>query len=151
MRPNAVGAWNSRLVGFGLLFAFITASGAIGASIRALEAINQTSEDASFVRSNLTRLWLTVTLMALMLVVGVALLIAGPLFGSIADAAGMGDSGRELVQMTLAFVDAIKAEVILSFLGLGVKDGMSWGLMISESTLEFLAGHFTTAFGPLTT
>lgn len=47
-----------------------------------------------------------------------------------------------LVQMTLAFVDAIKAEVILSFLGLGVKDGMSWGLMISESTLEFLAGHF---------
>jgi ABC-type dipeptide/oligopeptide/nickel transport system permease subunit len=48
-----------------------------------------------------------------------------------------------LVQMTLAFVDAIKAEVILSFLGLGVKDGMSWGLMISESTLEFLAGHFS--------
>jgi ABC-type dipeptide/oligopeptide/nickel transport system permease subunit len=47
-----------------------------------------------------------------------------------------------LVQMTLAFVDAIKAEVILSFLGLGVRDGMSWGLMISESTLEFLAGHF---------
>ncbi len=47
-----------------------------------------------------------------------------------------------LVQMTLAFVDAIKAEVVLSFLGLGVKDGMSWGLMISESTLEFLAGHF---------
>lgn len=47
-----------------------------------------------------------------------------------------------LVQTTLAFVDAIKAEVILSFLGLGVKDGMSWGLMISESTLEFQAGHF---------
>jgi ABC-type dipeptide/oligopeptide/nickel transport system permease subunit len=47
-----------------------------------------------------------------------------------------------LVQATLAFVDAIKAEVILSFLGLGVKDGMSWGLMISESTLEFLSGHF---------
>jgi ABC-type dipeptide/oligopeptide/nickel transport system permease subunit len=48
-----------------------------------------------------------------------------------------------LVQLTLAFVDAIKAEVILSFLGLGVKDGMSWGLMISESTLEFLGGHFS--------
>jgi ABC-type dipeptide/oligopeptide/nickel transport system permease subunit len=47
-----------------------------------------------------------------------------------------------LVQVTLCFVDAIKAEVILSFLGLGVKDGMSWGLMIAESTLEFLAGFF---------
>lgn len=47
-----------------------------------------------------------------------------------------------LVQATILFVAAIKSEVILSFLGLGVKDGMSWGLMISESTLEVLAGFF---------
>ena len=31
---------------------------------------------------------------------------------------------------------------LLSFLGLGVKDGVSWGLMISESTQDVLAGHF---------
>jgi len=47
-----------------------------------------------------------------------------------------------LVQATIAFVAAIKSEVILSFLGLGVKDGVSWGLMISESTQDLLAGHF---------
>jgi ABC-type dipeptide/oligopeptide/nickel transport system permease subunit len=47
-----------------------------------------------------------------------------------------------LVQGTISFVAAIKSEVILSFLGLGVKDGMSWGLMISESTFEVLAGFF---------
>ncbi len=47
-----------------------------------------------------------------------------------------------LVQATISFVAAIKSEVILSFLGLGVKDGMSWGLMISESTFEVLAGYF---------
>ena len=47
-----------------------------------------------------------------------------------------------LVQSTIAFVAAIKSEVILSFLGLGVKDGVSWGLMISESTQDLLAGHF---------
>jgi peptide/nickel transport system permease protein len=47
-----------------------------------------------------------------------------------------------LVQVTIAFVEAIKSEVVLSFLGLGIKEGMSWGLMISESTLEILAGHF---------
>ena len=35
------------LLGFGLLFAFLTASGAIGAAIRALEAINETRESAS--------------------------------------------------------------------------------------------------------
>jgi len=47
-----------------------------------------------------------------------------------------------LVQSTILFVAAIKSEVILSFLGLGVKDGMSWGLMIAESTFEVLAGFF---------
>ena len=47
-----------------------------------------------------------------------------------------------LVQATITFVSAIKAEVILSFLGLGVKDGMSWGLMIAESTTEVLSGFF---------
>jgi peptide/nickel transport system permease protein len=47
-----------------------------------------------------------------------------------------------LVQTSIAFVAAIKTEVILSFLGLGVQDGVSWGLMLAESTQEVLAGHF---------
>ena len=47
-----------------------------------------------------------------------------------------------LVQASITFVSAIKAEVILSFLGLGIKDGMSWGLMIDESTKEVLAGFY---------
>jgi peptide/nickel transport system permease protein len=47
-----------------------------------------------------------------------------------------------LIQTSIAFVAAIKTEVILSFLGLGVHDGVSWGLMLAESTQEVLAGHF---------
>lgn len=47
-----------------------------------------------------------------------------------------------LVQATIVFVAAIKSEVILSFLGLGIQDGVSWGLMIAESTTEVLAGSF---------
>lgn len=47
-----------------------------------------------------------------------------------------------LVQATITFVAAIKTEVILSFLGLGVQDGVSWGLMLAESTQEVLAGQF---------
>jgi len=47
-----------------------------------------------------------------------------------------------LVQAGIAFVAAIKTEVILSFLGIGVQDGVSWGLMLAESTQEVLAGHF---------
>ena len=53
-----------------------------------------------------------------------------------------------LVQATLIFVSAIKSEVILSFLGLGIKDGTSWGLMFSESTSEVAGGilnNFLTA------
>lgn len=47
-----------------------------------------------------------------------------------------------IIQATLVFVSAIKTEVILSFLGLGVKNGISWGLMISESTNDIQAGYF---------
>ena len=47
-----------------------------------------------------------------------------------------------LVQATIVFVAAIKTEVILSFLGLGIQDGVSWGLMLAESSQEVLAGHF---------
>jgi len=47
-----------------------------------------------------------------------------------------------LVQGSIAFVAAIKTEVILSFLGLGVQHGVSWGLMLAESTQEVLAGQF---------
>lgn len=47
-----------------------------------------------------------------------------------------------LVQATIVFVAAIKTEVILSFLGLGIQNGVSWGLMLAESSQEVLAGHF---------
>jgi peptide/nickel transport system permease protein len=47
-----------------------------------------------------------------------------------------------LAQLAIVFVAAIKSEVILSFLGLGVQNGVSWGLMLAESTQEVLAGQF---------
>jgi membrane protein len=99
LRDVLRGQGASGLLGIGLVLALITASGAVGASIRALEAINQTRESGSFVRSNLTRLWLTIALMALLLVAVCALLVAGPLFGSIAEAAGLGDAGRLVVSL----------------------------------------------------
>jgi ABC-type dipeptide/oligopeptide/nickel transport system permease subunit len=51
-----------------------------------------------------------------------------------------------LVDMTLLFITAIKSEVILSFLGLGIKDSISWGLMISEASSDVTAGHFANFF-----
>jgi len=47
-----------------------------------------------------------------------------------------------LVQTSLVFVAAIKAEVVLSFLGIGLQDSVSWGIMIAEAGQEILAGHY---------
>lgn len=47
-----------------------------------------------------------------------------------------------LVQASLAFVAAVEAEVILSFLGIGLQDSISWGIMIAEASQEILAGHY---------
>ncbi len=69
-----------------------------------------------------------------------------------------------LVQLSLHVVGFIKAEVILSFLGLGVPiDMVSWGTMLSESQIELVLGKwwqlvaattfmacFVTAFALLT-
>jgi ABC-type dipeptide/oligopeptide/nickel transport system permease subunit len=51
-----------------------------------------------------------------------------------------------IIQTSLLFVLAIKTEVILSFLGLGVKDGISWGRMIAESGYEISSGVFNNFF-----
>lgn len=47
-----------------------------------------------------------------------------------------------LVQATLVFVAAIKVEVVLSFLGLGTQDAISWGVMIAEGAQEILLGQY---------
>lgn len=46
------------------------------------------------------------------------------------------------INFSLLFIGAIKAEVILSFLGLGVKNEPSWGVMINQATAEVLNGFF---------
>jgi membrane protein len=99
LRDVMRGSGAQSLLGIGLVFSFITASGAVGAAIRSLEAINGTNEVATFVRSNLTRLWLTLALMVLLMVAFAALVLAGPLFEAIADAAGFGDTGRTIVSL----------------------------------------------------
>ncbi len=47
-----------------------------------------------------------------------------------------------LIQASIVFVVAIKAEVVLSFLGLGGVERVSWGVIIVESTQEILAGQY---------
>lgn len=43
-----------------------------------------------------------------------------------------------LVQASLVFVFAIKSEVILSYLGVGIVDKPSWGVMIDDARIELI-------------
>jgi ABC-type dipeptide/oligopeptide/nickel transport system permease subunit len=47
-----------------------------------------------------------------------------------------------LVYFALLFVGAIKSEVIISFLGLGVQGEPSWGIMISQARAELINGFY---------
>lgn len=47
-----------------------------------------------------------------------------------------------LVNFALLFVGAIKSEVILSFLGLGVQGEPSWGVMINQARAELINGFY---------
>ena len=53
------------------------------------------------------------------------------------------------IYFSLVFIGAIKSEVILSFLGLGVQDQPSWGIMIDQSRAE-LATDFYWQIGAAT-
>jgi len=46
------------------------------------------------------------------------------------------------INSSLLFIGAIKGEVVLTFLGLGLKEGASWGIMISQSKPEVVSGFF---------
>ncbi|QUY41835.1 ABC transporter permease [Acaryochloris sp. 'Moss Beach'] len=45
-----------------------------------------------------------------------------------------------IISASLQILGAIKSEVILTFLGVGIQDGASWGSMISDATGELVQG-----------
>ena len=148
------------LLGIGLVFSLITASGAVGAAIRALEAINESGGSESFirgfVRGNLTRLWLTAALMGLMLAAFVPLIVAGPVFESIAEDAGVGDTGRAIVsslRYPVGFAAVLAALLLLySFAPAGSRRRLSEHLpgaviasvlwVIASVAFSFYVDHF---------
>ncbi len=72
----------------GIVLSLYAASGAIGAAMRSLEAINRAKKGRSFLPNLGVRLGLTVLLTLLVLVAFLSVVVAGPFFGSIAEAAG---------------------------------------------------------------
>jgi membrane protein len=81
----------------GVALAFYSASGATGAAVRSLEAINRAKRGRDFLPNLGVRLGLTALLAVLVLIAFLAVVVAGPLFGSIADAAGFSGFVASLV------------------------------------------------------
>src|SRR5262249_319730 len=71
----------------GLVLSLYSAPGAMGAAMRSLEAINRAKGGRKFLENLGVRLGLTVLVTLLVVVAFVAVVVAGPLFSSIADAA----------------------------------------------------------------
>ncbi|HKH23579.1 MAG TPA: YihY/virulence factor BrkB family protein, partial [Solirubrobacterales bacterium] len=81
----------------GVLLSFYSASGAMGAAMRSLEAINRAKGGRRFLPNLGVRVGLTVLVTLLVLIAFLAVVIAGPLFGAIADAAGFPDVIKGIV------------------------------------------------------
>lgn len=47
-----------------------------------------------------------------------------------------------IINFSLGFIGAVKAEVTLSYLGIGVTDQPSWGQMISSSQMDVIVGRY---------
>ncbi len=47
-----------------------------------------------------------------------------------------------IINFSLGFIAAVKTEVVLSYLGLGVTDMPSWGSMISDAQTDLLVGRW---------
>jgi membrane protein len=71
----------------GIVLALYSASGAMGAALRSLEAINRAPKGRPFLPNLGVRIGLTVLVTLLVFVAFVSVVLAGPLFGAIADAA----------------------------------------------------------------
>ncbi len=55
-----------------------------------------------------------------------------------------------IVTSSLVLLAAIKAEVVLTYLGLGMQDGASWGLLIAGASQDLMSGTWGPLAGTVT-
>jgi ABC-type dipeptide/oligopeptide/nickel transport system permease subunit len=52
-----------------------------------------------------------------------------------------------IISASLAMLSAIKSEVILTYLGVGIQNGASWGTMVADATGELVNGIWWPLLG----
>jgi membrane protein len=84
------------LLGVGLLFAIWSASGYIGAFIRAMNSIYEVEEGRPFWKRRPLQIVITVAMVLLLAIVSIAIVVTGPLARAVGDAIGLGDTAVTL-------------------------------------------------------
>ncbi len=80
------------LLGVGLLFAIWSASGYIGAFMRAINVIYEVEEGRPFWKRRPLQIVITVAMVLLLALVAISIVVTGPLARSIGDVIGLGDT-----------------------------------------------------------
>jgi membrane protein len=80
------------LIGVGLLFAIWSASGYIGAFMRAMNVIYEVEEGRSFWKRRPLQIVITIAMVLLLALVAVSIVVTGPLARAIGDEVGLGDT-----------------------------------------------------------
>lgn len=87
------------LLGVGLIISLYSASGATGAAVRGIEAAYGEEIDSAWWHAYVIRLVLTIALALMFLVAFAAILLAGPMFGWVAENAGISESVSSVVSV----------------------------------------------------
>ena len=80
------------LLGIGALAALWSASGYIGAFIRASDIVYEVEAERKFVRKTALRIVLTLVMVVLLAIVAIAIVLTGPLAKAVGDVIGLGDT-----------------------------------------------------------
>lgn len=110
------------LLGVGLAVTLFTASASVAAAVRALEDVDPKADGRDIGRSLAIRLALTLGLLVLVVVAFGSLLIAGPVFATIAERAGLDASARTAVgilRWPVGLAALFAALVLLYWIGPG--------------------------------
>lgn len=132
------------LLGVGLALSLYSASSGTGAALRAVSALYGTGERQPFWRGHLNRLTLTIEVGLMLLLAFTAILVAGPIFSSIADEAGLDESVEgaiSLIRWPIGLLAVVTTALLIYRRGAGRKTSLR-GLLpgaVSASLLWAIA------------
>jgi membrane protein len=119
----------------GLAVAIWSASGYVGAFMRASNAIYEEEDDRPFWKLRPFQLAVTVAILLMAAAIVLALILSGPLASSLGEAVGLGDTAVQVWQIAKWPVLIVLVMIILSFLYWSSPRSTNWRLISAGALL----------------